>query len=206
MPRAVALGWRLLPLPVVAFAAFVASAPYLWPDPIGRTVALFRFRAEEMAGQGRIWSELDVTSRADALSRVGAWLGERRSTTGAAAQWLAQRAGIEWTPPMGIDLILAVAGALVLAALVLRQGVASPAALAAIVLGGETALIVLGMRADFERYLYPVLLAAVVCAGLFVGQGWMLVQAAAVRLIKGEHRVRSADASVSEMSGQPLRV
>lgn len=163
-----ALGWKLLPQPVIAYAAFVASYPYLWPDPIGRTVALFQFRAQEMQGQGEIWSNLDVAGPADALSRVGNWLGETRSTTGSLGEWLAGLAGIAWRPA-GIDLPLAIVGVLVFVVLVLRAGLRSPAMLAAVVLGGQSALIVLGMRADFERYLYPVLLAAVVCVGLVAG-------------------------------------
>lgn len=178
--RAERLGWRLLPLPLVAVATFVASYPYLWPDPIGRTWALFGFRAQEMENQGLYWPELEVTSRADALGRVGNWLGEKRSTTGSVAGWLAGRVGIDWQPG-GIDLLLALAGTLILVVLVVRRGLASPTTLAAVVLGGQTALIVLGMRADFERYLYPVLLAVAVCVGVLGGALAAVVEAAVAR-------------------------
>ncbi|MDP9364113.1 MAG: glycosyltransferase family 39 protein, partial [Chloroflexota bacterium] len=46
------LGWQLLAVPPVALAAFVAAYPYLWPDPVGRTLNLFLFRAQEMESQG----------------------------------------------------------------------------------------------------------------------------------------------------------
>src|SRR5215216_2731206 len=42
------LGWRLLVQPPLAAATFVASFPYLWSDPVGRTRDLLEFRAIEM--------------------------------------------------------------------------------------------------------------------------------------------------------------
>ena len=165
---ATALGWRLLPLPIVAVATFIASYPYLWPDPVRRSVLLFTFRAREMASQGQIWDDLNVTSRADALSRVGRWLGEEFSTTGSLASWVAGRLGLAWEPA-GIDLLLALAGGLVLAATTLRGGWRSRHLLAVVVLGGQVAAIVLGMRADFERYLYPVVLAEMLGVGILIG-------------------------------------
>lgn len=166
--HAAALGWRLLTVPAVSFAAFVLSYPFLWPDPIGRSLTLYRFRVKEMANQGAIWNELYVAGPVDAVGRIGNWLGDIDSVTGNAARALAGVAGFDWHPT-GLDLPLALVGALLLAALVLRRGLASPAALAAIVLGGQVALVVFGMRADFARYLYPVLLAQAVCIGLAAG-------------------------------------
>jgi hypothetical protein len=64
--RGAAIGWKLLPLPAIAFATFVLSYPYLWPDPIGRTLVLFRFRAKEMFNQGQFWPELSVNGPVDA--------------------------------------------------------------------------------------------------------------------------------------------
>ncbi len=174
--HAAALGWRLLTVPAVAFATFVVSYPFLWPDPVGRSLTLYRFRVKEMANQGAIWNQLYVAGPVDAVSRIGNWLGDIDSVTGNAARALAGLAGIDWHPS-GLDLPLALAGALVLAALVLRQGLASPAALAAVVLGGQVALVVFGMRADFARYLYPVLLAQAVCIGLVAGAAVAAIRA-----------------------------
>lgn len=167
--HATALGWRLLTVPAVSFATFVLSYPFLWPDPIGRSLTLYRFRVKEMANQGAIWNELYVAGPVEAVSRIGNWLGDIDSVTGNAARTLAGVAGIDWNPS-GLDLPLALVGALLLAALVLRRGLASPPALAAIVLGGQVALVVFGMRADFARYLYPVLLAQAVCIGIVAAE------------------------------------
>ncbi|MCC6315839.1 MAG: hypothetical protein IT337_17715, partial [Thermomicrobiales bacterium] len=173
--RVAALGWRLLPQPIVAYAVFVVSYPYLWPDPIGRTLTLFRFRAKEMANQGAIWSELNVTGPADALSRIGVWLGGGDTTTGRLANAALNGFGVNWQSP-GVDLPLAVAGGIVLMALVIRHGLASRHALAAVILGGQVALIVVGMRADFARYLLPVVLTEAVCIGVLGGEAWAAVR------------------------------
>lgn len=165
------LGWSLLSVPAAAAAAFVAVYPYLWPDPIGRTLTLFRFRAQEMAAQGDLWQDLAVASRAEALSRVGHWLGDQQSTTGWLAGTVAGWFGSSWRPS-GIDLPLALLGALVFAGLVARHGIGSRHALAAAVLGGQVAAIVAGMRADFERYHLPILLVVAVCVGILTGTAW----------------------------------
>jgi hypothetical protein len=165
------LGWRLMTLPLVAYATFVASFPYLWSDPFGRTLNLFRFRAQEMTGQGEIWDNLAITSRVEALNRIGNWLGDYHTTTGWLITALATRFGTTWRP-VGLDLPLALIGAELLIVLVARHGLQSKYALAATILGAQVAAIVLGMRADFERYLFPILLAAAVCAGLVVGLAW----------------------------------
>ncbi|MDQ3780416.1 MAG: glycosyltransferase family 39 protein [Chloroflexota bacterium] len=165
------LGWMLLSQPATAAAAFVAAYPYLWADPVGRSWGLFQFRAQEMQGQGEIWKYLAVESRIDALGRVGFWLAEFHSTTGWLATTVAAWFGQVWHP-IGIDLLLALVGAEILLVLVVRHGLGSRYALAAAILGGQVALIVLGMRADFERYLYPVLLASAVCGGLTISACW----------------------------------
>src|SRR5688572_23646592 len=65
--RRSALGVRLLALPLIAFATFVAVYPYLWRDPIGHTQNLIDFRADEMALQARNWPNVAVESRAEAF-------------------------------------------------------------------------------------------------------------------------------------------
>lgn len=167
------LGWRLLAQPAIAAATFVALYPYLWSDPIRRTLALVQFRADEMSNQGAIWEELKVEGPVDALSRIGHWLGEVDSVTGQGINVVAKLVGATWAP-MGLDLALAIIGALILLALAIQRGLGSRWAMALLVLGGQVALVVFGMRADFSRYLLPVMVGTTVCGGLVVGMIWEL--------------------------------
>jgi hypothetical protein len=168
------LGWRLLVQPPLAAATFVASFPFLWPDPIGRTRELLQFRAIEMYNQGVLWSELNVDGPVDALGRIGNWLGDIDSVTGQLFEVVARLFGVSWKP-MGFDLMLAIIGALILLAVAIRRGLGSRWAMAVLVLGGQVALIVVGMRADYSRYLLPVLAATAVCGGLVAGVVWDVV-------------------------------
>lgn len=152
------LGVRLLPVPVIAVAAFVVSAPYLWPDPIGRTLTLFRFRAKEMANQGIIWEDLKVTNPLEAVQRIAFWLGSENTVLGRIVPALG-----------GVDLILAMVGSVLFVVLAVRRGSGSPAALALVVLGGQVLLVIAGYRADFARYLLPVVLWEAVAIGIGVG-------------------------------------
>jgi hypothetical protein len=170
------LGWKLLSLAPIATATFIASYPYLWPDPIRRTLLLVQFRAVEMQNQGEIWQELDISGPIDALGRIGHWLGDVDSVTGQGIDAVARLFGLSWKP-MGFDLVLAVIGAEILLYLAIQHGLGSRWAMAALVLGGEVALIVVGMRADFSRYLYPVLVGTAVCGGLVPGVLWNVVWA-----------------------------
>jgi hypothetical protein len=49
--------------------------------------------------------------------------------------------------------------------------------LAAVVMGAQVGTVVVGMRADFQRYLVPVLIVAAVCGGVLAGQIWEGVRA-----------------------------
>ena len=175
-----ALGWRLVVQPALAAATFIASYPYLWSDPLRRTLTLFEFRAIEMYNQGVLWSELNVHGPIDALRRIGNWLGFFDSVTGQAIEAVAGLVGVSWKP-MGLDLVLAVIGALILLALAIQRGLGSRCAMAALVLGGQVALIVFGMRADFSRYLLPVLMVNAVCGGLVAGVVWDIAWARIAR-------------------------
>jgi hypothetical protein len=177
-----ALGWKLLSLPPVATATFITSYPYLWPDPIRRTLMLVQFRSVEMQNQGAIWQELDINGPIDALGRIGHWLGDVDSVTGQGIEAVARLFGLAWKP-MGLDLVLAVIGAEILLVLAIQRGLGSRWAMAALVLGGEVALIIAGMRADFSRYLYPVLIGTAVCGGLVPGVIWDAVWARLERRI-----------------------
>ena len=197
-PHDGALGWRLMAQPAVAAVTFVATYPYLWPDPIRRTLALFRFRAIEMHNQGVIWSELNVHGPIDALGRIGNWLGEVDSVTGQAVDAVARLFGGSWKP-MGFDLVLAVIGALILLVLVIQRGLGSRWAMAALVLGGQVALVVLAMRADFSRYLLPVLSGTAVCGGLVAGVVWDV----AWQRIARRRGVRRPTPDASPLAGEP---
>ena len=175
-----ALGWRLAVQPALAAATFIASYPYLWSDPLRRTLTLFEFRAIEMYNQGILWSELNVHGPIDALRRIGNWLGFFDSVTGQTVEAVAGLFGVSWKP-MGLDLVLAVIGALILLALAIQRGLGSRWAMSALVLGGQVALIVFGMRADFSRYLLPVLMVNAVCGGLVAGAVWDVVRARIAR-------------------------
>ena len=98
---------------MVAFATFVAVYPYLWRDPIGHTLNLIEFRADEMAAQARNWPNVAVEGRVEAFRRVGVTLGDRFSTSGRLASKLAHGLGREWHPA-GIDLPFAIVGGEVL--------------------------------------------------------------------------------------------
>ncbi|MGH2614081.1 MAG: phospholipid carrier-dependent glycosyltransferase [Thermomicrobiales bacterium] len=194
-----ALGWRLGVQPAIAAAAFIASYPYLWPDPVRRTLALFEFRAVEMHNQGKIWSELKVVGPIDALGRIWHWLGEVDSVTGQAVEAVARLFGASWKP-MGFDVMLAVIGGLILLVLAIQRGLGSRWAMAALVLGGQVALIVVGMRADFSRYLYPVLVVNAVCGGLVAGVVWDVVRARVAR----RREARDPDAEAAPLAGEPI--
>jgi hypothetical protein len=165
------LGWRLLPQPVIALATFIAVFPYLWSNPVGRILELFQFRELEMQNQGAIWPELDISGPVDALGRIGNWLGDVDSVTGQGVDVVAKLFGHSWKP-MGIDLLLAIIGAEILIALAIQRGLGSRWAMATIALGGQVGLIVVGMKADFSRYLLPVLMVTAVCGGIAVGTAW----------------------------------
>jgi hypothetical protein len=167
------LGWRLLPLPLIAAATFIAVFPYLWSDPIGRTSELVEFRTQEMANQGDIWENLAVDSRTEALRRVGVTLGDRFSTTGWIASRVARVVGLSWHPS-GIDLPLALIGIEMLAFLAIARGLRASPTVLAVVLGSQAGAIVLGMRADFARYHLPIVLAAAVGVGFAVDAFWQI--------------------------------
>jgi hypothetical protein len=193
------LGWRLVVQPPLALATFIASYPYLWPDPIGRTRFLFEFRAIEMYNQGVLWSELNVDGPVDALGRIGNWLGDIDSVTGQLFELIARPFGISWKP-MEFDLVLAIIGALILLVLAIQHGLGSRWGMAALVLGGQVALIVVGMRADFSRYLLPVLIATAVCGGLVAGTVWDVAWDRIAR--RRESRRPTVDSS--SLAGEPV--
>jgi hypothetical protein len=159
------LGERLLPLPVVAFTAFVAGYPYLWPDPISRTFHLFAFRTREMGLQSMWHPDIAIGSRAEALERITSTLGKQFSVAGR----LVEAAPLLNAVPAQLDLLLAAGGIGALLWLIWNRGLASPQALAGVVVLGEAAMIVGGLRVDYARYYLPLVFVVAVVIGVLVG-------------------------------------
>ncbi len=171
--RTARLGSLLLIQPLIAFASFVAVSPFLWPDPFGRTYALFEFRRIEMVGQGTNWPSVAVASPMAAMSRIGLRLNENSSTTSRMQEALGDLFGIGFEPT-GFDLLLVCAGGLLLALIVIREGIFSPHGLLSVLLGGELTLIVLGMGSDFYRYYLPIVFISAVLVSVFADAVWKL--------------------------------
>jgi hypothetical protein len=165
------LGILLLALPVIAGAFFLASYPYLWPDPVGRTNVLLEFRREEMANQSRIWGDQAIHSRWEALDRTWNMLQVRYSASGR----ILGKLGIEPGNPdyeEGYDLPFVLAGLLIFVAVALRRGFKSPHLLTLIVLSGQVAIILAGININFNRYYMPIVLYLAI--GLGIGTGTCL--------------------------------
>lgn len=187
------LAWGLLATPLVAVAVFVATNPYLWPDPVGRTANLFAFRTAEMAAQSHDWPVMAVPTRAEALHRVGVNFGERFSILGG----LTRLAGLpDGARPPELELLAALAGLLCFAALALVGGPRGAAGLALVVLGGQTAVTLLGMRSEFDRYHVPMLLLGAVAVGLLA--------AALPGSVRAGRRALNAARSTGHGSGRPV--
>jgi hypothetical protein len=175
-PDRLALG--LIAAPLIAAATFVAVYPYLWPNPVAHTARMFAFRADSFDAQARNISAAAVPNRTDAFRRVREELGDHYSVAAASAKWLERVAGIDVELRAGlggIDLALAIIGAELLAASVVRRGLRSASAMVALILGGQAALIVLTMGVAYPRYLFPVLLLETVCIGMLAGTIWSLL-------------------------------
>ena len=170
------LGWMLLTCPIVAFATLVATYPYLWTSPIAHLREMFAYRSEEMALQGNIpavgtpgWTSIAVDGGLpDAIARTRFWLGDALSTSRLLGEWLDGR--FSWSLDLAwLDLTVGAAGLVLLVAIVLMNGPVGRAGGALLILLGQTAVIWIGMRADFDRYQLPVLVAVV--AGVAVATG-----------------------------------
>ena len=182
------LGWGLLAMPVVTMGVFVAVYPYLWPDPIRRTLGMFAFRIAEMGRQGDNWAGVAVESRADALARIGGRLGRDYSGSGQLATWLE-----------GADLALGIAGLLLLAGLALTTAGDRHHAVALVILGGQAGLIVVGLRSDYARYSLPIVLVLAFGASIVAGCSW-----AAVADVRRHHLRRWRERVASALAYPPL--
>lgn len=163
--------WMMLAQPVIAFATFVLTYPFLWPDPLRRTWRLFAFRAEEMEAQSTAWPGTAVTSPLDSLARFGRALTYTHSTS---QRLLAQV--YDWLNidrvPIGLDVIPAAAGIVLLVWFVTRKGFWTPIAMVALLMGAEAGALVVGMKTDFYRYHLPITVIMAGCIGVSSGALW----------------------------------
>ena len=171
-----ALGFRLLPIPVLSCIFFIASYPYLWVDPIRRSYEMFSFRADEMQSQGTIWPGLAVDTPLDALARIGTRLGETSTTSGRLSTAFLHLIGIEGHAiPTGLDFLPAIAGIVILGALVIKHGLRSTYALISLLMVSEVGAIAFGMKADFNRYHLPIVLIMSICIAVSASALWSLL-------------------------------
>jgi hypothetical protein len=164
----------LLALPAITYTTFVLSYPYLWSDPVARTKHLFDFRQYEMANQARLWNDRAVSSRFEAMRRVWAAFENHYTSSGRVVDFTGRIIGQGWGQ-VGIDGVFEAAGIILFIGLALRHGVISRHFMALAVLGGQAALIIAGMRVDFNRYYLPILLFLAVSVGILAGQIWSLL-------------------------------
>lgn len=175
--------WMMLAQPVIAFATFVLSYPYLWPSPFARTWRLFAFRAEEMDAQSTAWPETSVAGPLDSLARFGNKLTYTHSTSQRLLAHVYDWLGIDRVP-VGLDFIPAVAGIVLLVWFVARKGFWTPIAMVALLMGTEAAALVVGMKTDFYRYHLPIVLIMAGCIGVSSGSLWSGV----MRVLRGRRQ------------------
>lgn len=183
------LGWMLVSIPFTALATFVLIYPYLWPDPIGRTLTLIEFRQDEMANQYRLYPQFRTDTPLDALERTVVALGDSWSSTG----HFLESIGLNTLAAniSQLDVILAVTGVAILLWLGIHKGIRSAELAVVSLIIFQTATIVLNMRVDFERYYLPILLGEVVAIGSIVGVAVALVRQAFFRPVQAPATART---------------
>jgi hypothetical protein len=146
---------------VAALLTFIASYPYLWPDPIDHTRHLFAFRVEEMTAQSSDWPVMAVPDRAEALRRVKVNFTERYNLSASVISLVGGTAG-----PLirQVELVISVLGIILMTRFAIRDGPYSPRTLLLAVLGGQVLVTILGMRSEFDRYHVPMALLGAVAA------------------------------------------
>jgi hypothetical protein len=174
---------RGLAIGAAALLTFIASYPYLWPDPIDHTRHLFAFRIEEMAAQSSDWPVMAVPNRFEALRRVNLNFTERYNLSASVISLF----GGPTTAPLvrHVEFLIPLLGTIVMAGLAVRDGPYSPRMLALAVLGGQVMVTILGMRSEFDRYHLPMALLGAVAAAValaWLAQGALSILGARGRL------------------------
>lgn len=185
------LSWMLMSMPLLAGATFVAVYPYLWPNPIERTLLLIDFRRNEMDNQARIYQQFAVENIWEAIDKTWISLAQRWSAT----EWILAWWGLGDLGEQlsSLDVILAIAGAAALAVMALKRPLRSGHLVVGLLLLVQIATIVVSMRTDFERYYLPIVLAIAILAGSGVGIATRLL-VSATQLKRQSTRDRSGRA------------
>jgi 4-amino-4-deoxy-L-arabinose transferase-like glycosyltransferase len=168
--------WKLIAVPVFAYAAFVAVYPYLWTAPISHTYRLFDFRADSFRLQGDAFPPADVPNRIDAVRRTRDSIGENDGVGALLANWLHRTLSLpNWTWLHNLDLTLALLGLAVLIDLLLRRGPLAPPVFMVGITSAQAVLVIMSMGVAYPRYFLPIELAAATLAALAVGTLWALI-------------------------------
>lgn len=165
------VGWLLVLQPAIAFATFVAVNPFLWPNPLERSFAQFDFRRSEMDTQSSAWPIAGVDGPLGALARTGRRFNADYSSTIRLQAWFEHLFSVRFEP-VSLDVVLMAAGVVVLVTLVVRKGLWSPPALTALLMAGQSAVVIVGMGVDFYRYFLPLLVVGAICLGVGAGSAY----------------------------------
>lgn len=167
LPALTDASWMLISTPVVALATFVVSYPYLWPDPINRTLYMIRFRQMEMDNQYVLNPHFQTDSPLQSLQMTYEVLGDTWSSTLQIFRWLQlDRLGDILS---GTDLVLALTGVVLLTIVGIRKGLRSAELAIAALIIFQLLTIILNMRVAFERYYLPIMFGEFVAIGVTVG-------------------------------------
>jgi hypothetical protein len=190
-------GALLLLQPAIAGFVFVAMYPFLWPEPIRRSLDLLEFRRQEMASQARIWSHARVDNPKDAFMRYGEQLDGFYSTTKDIQTWLADVLGTAIADPVSYDFIAVLVGGILLLRIVIQRGLWSPHGLTATLMAAEIGAVTVGLGVDFYRYYLPVLLVNSVLVGIAFGEAYTLVRRLMGREVAPASRTSVAGSTVN---------
>ena len=177
----------------------MAVNPYIWPDPLGRSLAQFNFRRTEMEMQSSAWPVAGVDGPLTALARSGRRLDVDYSATAHIQSWLGTLFSAPFRP-VSIDVALMAAGAVALGAIVVRRGLWSPAGITALLMAGQTAVVIAGMGVDFYRYFLPLLVVGATCIGVGAGAAFNGLQH--IRLARTAPA--ASDVRARARSGRPV--
>ncbi len=180
-------GLLLFVQPVISGLTFVAMYPFLWVDPIGRSLDLLEFRTSEMASQARVFPWAKVDNPREAFMRYGEQLHDAASTTKHLQRWMNDRLGFSIDNPVSLDFIVVAIGAILLLRIVINHGLWSPHAMVALLMAAEVAAVTVGLGVDFYRYYLPVLLVNSVLVGVAFGEA-----ASGIRHMFARNRTPSA--------------